>query len=107
MATITRFPPEPNGYLHIGHCKSLLINYEEGNLCHLRLDDTNPSSESEIFVNEIIRDMKWLGYEPGNITYTSDYFDKLFQTPILSSFHTDIQSIIKNRIISKKHFLFA
>jgi glutaminyl-tRNA synthetase len=78
MTTITRFPPEPNGYLHIGHCKSLLINYEEGNLCHLRLDDTNPSSESEIFVNEIIRDMKWLGYEPGNITYTSDYFDKLF-----------------------------
>ena len=78
MKKITRFPPEPNGYLHIGHCKSLLINYEEGNLCHLRLDDTNPSTERELFVNEIINDMKWLGYEPGNITYTSDYFDKLF-----------------------------
>jgi glutaminyl-tRNA synthetase len=78
MATITRFPPEPNGYLHIGHCKSLLINYGEGNLCHLRLDDTNPTGESELFVNEIMSDMKWLGYDPGNVTYTSDYFDKLF-----------------------------
>jgi len=78
MTTITRFPPEPNGYLHIGHCKSLLVNYDEGNLCHLRLDDTNPLNESELFVNEIIHDMKWLGYDPGNITYTSDYFDKLF-----------------------------
>jgi glutaminyl-tRNA synthetase len=78
MATITRFPPEPNGYLHIGHCKSLLINYGEGNLCHLRLDDTNPTTESELFVNEIMRDMEWLGYDPGRITYTSDYFDKLF-----------------------------
>jgi glutaminyl-tRNA synthetase len=78
MASTTRFPPEPNGYLHIGHCKSLLINYGEGNVCHLRLDDTNPSNESELFVNEIINDMKWLGYDPGNITYTSDYFDLLF-----------------------------
>jgi len=78
MATITRFPPEPNGFLHIGHCKSLLINYDEGNSCHLRLDDTNPSNESESFVTEIIRDMEWLGYDPGDITYTSDYFDKLF-----------------------------
>jgi len=78
MATLTRFPPEPNGYLHIGHCKSLLINYNEGNSCHLRLDDTNPSNESEFFVNEIIRDMLWLGYDPGKVTYTSDYFDKLF-----------------------------
>lgn len=79
MTTITRFPPEPNGFLHIGHCKSLLINYEEGNLCHLRLDDTNPSNESELFVNEIIGDMKWLGYDPGVVTYTSDYFDRLFE----------------------------
>jgi glutaminyl-tRNA synthetase len=79
MSTITRFPPEPNGYLHIGHCKSLLINYGEGNLCHLRLDDTNPSTERELFVKEIIRDMTWLGYDPGVITYTSDYFDKLFE----------------------------
>lgn len=78
MSSVTRFPPEPNGYLHIGHCKSLLINYGEGNLCHLRLDDTNPSNERELFVREIILDMKWLGYEPGNITYTSDYFDRLF-----------------------------
>ena len=78
MITITRFPPEPNGFLHIGHCKSLLINYGEGNSCHLRLDDTNPSTESELFVSEIMRDMNWLGYDPCVITYTSDYFDKLF-----------------------------
>jgi glutaminyl-tRNA synthetase len=78
MAIVTRFPPEPNGYLHIGHCKSLLINYSEGNSCHLRLDDTNPSNESELFVNEIKSDMEWLGYSPGVVTYTSDYFDKLF-----------------------------
>jgi glutaminyl-tRNA synthetase len=78
MARITRFPPEPNGYLHIGHCKSLLINYGDGNSCHLRLDDTNPTNESELFVNEIMNDMKWLGYDPGIVTYTSDYFDKLF-----------------------------
>jgi len=78
MPTVTRFPPEPNGFLHIGHCKSLLINYGEGNLCHLRLDDTNPSNESELFVNEIKRDMEWLGYDPGEVTYTSDYFDTLF-----------------------------
>ncbi len=79
MTSITRFPPEPNGYLHIGHCKSLMINYAEGNLCHLRLDDTNPSAEKKEFVNEIINDMLWLGYNPGNITYTSDYFDKLYE----------------------------
>jgi glutaminyl-tRNA synthetase len=78
MTTITRFPPEPNGYLHIGHCKSLLINYEEGNVCHLRLDDTNPLNENESFVHEIIEDMKWMGYDPGRITYTSDYFEKLY-----------------------------
>jgi glutaminyl-tRNA synthetase len=78
MSSITRFPPEPNGYLHIGHCKSLLVNYGEGNLCHLRLDDTNPSNESKLFVNEIINDMNWLGYDTGNITYTSDYFHKLY-----------------------------
>jgi glutaminyl-tRNA synthetase len=79
MSSVTRFPPEPNGYLHIGHCKSLLINYGEGNSCHLRLDDTNPSNESELFVNEIIHDMKWLGYDPGSITYTSNYFDILYE----------------------------
>lgn len=78
MPIKTRFPPEPNGYLHIGHCKSLLINYEVENECHLRLDDTNPSTESELFVNEIINDMLWMGYEPGNITYTSDYFTILY-----------------------------
>ncbi len=76
---ITRFPPEPNGYLHIGHCKSLVVNYSEGNSCHLRLDDTNPSAEKKLFVDEIIVDMKWLGYDPGDITYTSDYFDILYE----------------------------
>jgi glutaminyl-tRNA synthetase len=79
---ITRFPPEPNGYLHIGHCKSIFINWEPGNTCHLRLDDTNPSAEKEEFVNNIIDDVKWLGFDPGTITYSSDHFDKLYEYAI-------------------------
>jgi len=74
----TRFPPEPNGYLHLGHCKSIFINYEDGNQCNVRLDDTNPSSEKQMFVDNIIEDIRWLGFDPGNITYTSDYFDILY-----------------------------
>ncbi len=51
---ITRFPPEPNGYLHIGHCKSLVVNYSEGNSCHLRLDDTNPSAEKNYLLMKLL-----------------------------------------------------
>ena len=80
---ITRFPPEPNGFLHFGHTKSIIQNYSDNNKCHLRLDDTNPSSEKQEFVDGIIEDLKWLGYDPGDITYTSDYFPLLYHFAIL------------------------
>lgn len=80
---ITRFPPEPNGFLHLGHCKSIFINWSKGNSCHLRLDDTNPDKENDDFVQNIIDDIKWLGFDPGHVTYTSDYFDTLYNYAIL------------------------
>ncbi len=83
MVKVTRFPPEPNGFLHLGHCKSIFINWSEDNSCHLRLDDTNPSAEKQEFIENIVDDIKWLGFDPGNITYTSDYFDTLFEYAIL------------------------
>ena len=80
----TRFPPEPNGYLHIGHAKAIVINFEIGKkfggLTNLRMDDTNPSTEETHFVNSIANDIKWLGYEwEGDILYSSDYFEELYQ----------------------------
>lgn len=83
MNKITRFPPEPNGYLHIGHCKSIFINWSDNNNCHLRFDDTNPNAEKNEFVTNIIDDIKWLGFDPGKITWTSDYFDILYEYAIL------------------------
>lgn len=79
---VTRFPPEPNGYLHIGHAKSICLNFgmaeEFGGVCHLRFDDTNPEKESEEFVNSIKADVEWLGFKwDGAVRYTSDYFDQL------------------------------
>lgn len=81
METIyTRFPPEPNGFLHIGHLKAMLYDFEkhENAKCLLRLDDTNPDKESQLFVDGIIDDVKWMGFKPYKITYTSDYFDVLY-----------------------------
>lgn len=80
---VTRIPPEPNGYLHIGHAKSVYINYfmtakAYGGKCYLRFDDTNPAKEDDEYVNAIIRDVKWLGWE-GEITYASDYFEKTYE----------------------------
>ncbi|MGB9851598.1 MAG: glutamine--tRNA ligase/YqeY domain fusion protein [Candidatus Kapaibacteriota bacterium] len=79
----TRFPPEPNGYLHIGHAKSICLNFglaeEFGGLCNLRFDDTNPTKEDEEYVNAIIEDVRWLGFDWGDRMYfASDYFDKLY-----------------------------
>ena len=79
---VTRFPPEPNGYLHIGHAKSICLNFgvaeEFGGVCNLRFDDTNPEKENEEFVNSIMEDVKWLGFQwDGKVKYTSDYFDQL------------------------------
>lgn len=81
---ITRFPPEPNGYLHIGHAKSICLNFglaaEFGGHCNLRFDDTNPSKEEQEYVDSIIEDVRWLGFDWGDrLYYTSDYFDKLYE----------------------------
>ena len=80
---ITRFPPEPNGYLHIGHAKSICLNFgiaETFNgLCNLRFDDTNPEKESQEYIEAIKRDVQWLGYQwAGDIRYASDYFEQLY-----------------------------
>lgn len=84
---VTRFPPEPNGYLHIGHAKSICLNFgmaeEFGGACNLRFDDTNPEKENEEFVNSIMEDVKWLGFQwDGKVKYTSDYFDQLYDWAI-------------------------
>ena len=80
---VTRFPPEPNGYLHIGHAKSICINFgfseQYNGTCNLRFDDTNPSKEEEEYVNSIIKDVKWLGFDcEGKVLYASDYFDEMY-----------------------------
>ena len=80
---VTRFPPEPNGYLHIGHAKSICVNFglatENGGGCNLRFDDTNPEKEDEEYVNAIIEDVRWLGFQwQGDICYASNYFDQLY-----------------------------
>ncbi len=78
----TRFPPEPNGYLHIGHAKAIVVNFEIAKkykgVCNLRFDDTNPEKEKVDYVEGIKADIKWLGYEWGETLYTSDYFDQLY-----------------------------
>ena len=79
---LTRFPPEPNGYLHIGHSKSICVNFclaqEFGGTTNLRFDDTNPEKEETEYVESIKADVKWLGFEWANVFYASDYFDQIF-----------------------------
>ena len=80
---VTRFPPEPNGYLHIGHAKSIALNFgiaqEFGGRCHLRFDDTNPAKEEQEYIDAIKRDVHWLGYDWGdNLFHASDYFERLY-----------------------------
>jgi len=81
---VTRFPPEPNGYLHIGHAKSICLNFGTalrfGGQCNLRFDDTNPEKESQEYIDSIIEDVRWLGFEwAGDIRYSSEYFDRLYE----------------------------
>src|SRR5271168_1197144 len=81
---VTRFPPEPNGYLHIGHAKSICLNFgiaeEFGGHCNLRFDDTNPTKEAQEYVDAIEADVRWLGFDWGkNLFYASDYFEQLYQ----------------------------
>ena len=91
----TRFPPEPNGFLHIGHAKSIFLNYGIANqyngTCNLRFDDTNPTKESIVYINSIINDVKWLigSDNMGEILYASDYFEKMFEYSI---------ELIKNKL---------
>ena len=80
----TRFPPEPNGYMHIGHCKALIMDFltaeKYGGLCNLRFDDTNPAKEDTEYVEAIKRDIQWLGFHwTGGLYYASDYYDKLYE----------------------------
>src|ERR1700712_2792283 len=81
---VTRFPPEPNGYLHIGHAKSICLNFgiaeEFGGHCNLRFDDTNPTKEEQEYIDAIQRDVRWLGFDwgEGNLHYASDYFEQLY-----------------------------
>src|SRR5262249_22782626 len=78
----TRFPPEPNGYLHIGHSKAIAINFGyakyHGGECYLRYDDTNPEAEEEKFFTTIREIIEWLGFKPFKITYSSDHFQRLY-----------------------------
>jgi glutaminyl-tRNA synthetase len=80
---LTRFPPEPNGYLHIGHAKSICLNFglglKYGGKTNLRFDDTNPTKEDIEYVNSIKEDVKWLGFEWANELYASDYFDEIYE----------------------------
>ncbi|MAM58105.1 MAG: glutamine--tRNA ligase [Salinicola sp.] len=80
---VTRFPPEPNGFLHIGHAKSIWVNFglaeQFGGRCHLRFDDTNPAKEEQAYIDAIQEDIRWLGYEwSGAVRFASDYFDQLY-----------------------------
>jgi len=79
----TRFPPEPNGFLHIGHAKAIAVNFgfakHHNGICFLRFDDTNPEKEEEIYFRSIEEIIKWLGFKPYEITHSSDHFDKLYE----------------------------
>ncbi|MDO4503761.1 MAG: glutamate--tRNA ligase family protein, partial [Clostridia bacterium] len=80
----TRFPPEPNGYLHIGHAKAICIDFgaaeKFGGMCNLRMDDTNPSKEDTSYVDSIKEDVKWLGFDwQDRFYYASEYFDVMFE----------------------------
>ena len=82
----TRFPPEPNGYIHIGHAKAICMDFgvaeKYNGICNLRFDDTNPTKENTEYVENIMNDIKWLGFNWGNVYYASDYFDKLWEFAI-------------------------
>lgn len=84
---ITRFPPEPNGFLHIGHARAIITNFELaknfGGYTNLRYDDTNPEKEDDVYVQAIKNDIKWLGYEPKEIYFASDYFDEMYERALI------------------------
>jgi len=85
-SVVTRFPPEPNGYLHIGHAKSININFSNaekyGGICYLRFDDTNPVKEDDEYIDAIKKDIEWLGFEWKEIRFASDYFEFMFEAAL-------------------------
>lgn len=84
---ITRFPPEPNGFLHIGHARAIIVNFELAKSfngkTHLRFDDTNPEKEDDVYVKSIISDINWLGYTPDQVFYASDYFEDMYERAVI------------------------
>ena len=80
---VTRFPPEPNGYLHIGHAKAICVDFgvarDYGGTCNLRYDDTNPTKEDVEYVESIERDVRWLGFAPTAVLFSADYFPKMYE----------------------------
>ena len=82
-SVFTRFPPEPNGFLHIGHSKAIFVNFGyakfHGGKCYLRYDDTNPEAEEGRYFESILEMVRWLGFEPWKVTYSSDYFTELYE----------------------------
>ncbi|ETX07673.1 MAG: hypothetical protein ETSY2_09865, partial [Candidatus Entotheonella gemina] len=103
---VTRFPPEPNGYLHLGHAKSICLDFgvaseNEGGVCHLRFDDTNPAKEDIEYVESIQEDVKWLGFDWGeHLYYASDYFEQLYQyaVQLIKTGHAYVESLSADEI---------
>jgi glutaminyl-tRNA synthetase len=83
---VTRFPPEPNGYLHIGHAKAMFIDFgmaaQSDGMCYLRFDDTNPEAEKQEYIDHILEIVSWLGWKPSKVTYSSDYFEQLYEMAV-------------------------
>ena len=104
----TRFPPEPNGYLHIGHAKAICMDFgvaeKYNGICNLRFDDTNPSKENNEYVENILQDIQWLGFKWGNIYYASDYFEKLwnFAVWMIKNGHAYIDEQTAEQIAEQK-----
>ena len=106
---VTRFPPEPNGYLHIGHAKSICLNFgvaeEFGGRCHLRFDDTNPVKEEQEFIDAIMRDVRWLGFDWGpHLYHASDYFEQLYDWAVhlIRTGHAYVDDLSKDEMSAMK-----
>ena len=104
----TRFPPEPNGYLHIGHAKAICMDFgvadKYNGVCNLRFDDTNPTKENNEYVENILNDISWLGFKWGNVYYASDYFEKLWDFAIwmIKNGHAYVMSRPQKTLPSRK-----
>ena len=104
----TRFPPEPNGYLHIGHAKAICMDFgvaeKYNGVCNLRFDDTNPTKENNEYVENILNDITWLGFKWGKIFYASDYFDKLWEFAVwmIKNGHAYIDEQTSEQIAEQK-----